>query len=153
MVHEKTSTHNILLLHFLNNLRSLCQMYMDGCVETESPHSPRGAVGQLSEGAWVSDQLVQDCDNLAKLWPFAAPLLPAVQHELVQHHRTVHWGGKTVALIYCFDHLWANEYSVVEKRAFMYENQHMRLNDGGGDSHPGWTSPSRVALRMRLLPT
>lgn len=69
-------------------------------------HWPCWAVGQLSEAGRVSDELVQDRDNLSKLWPVAAPLLPAVQHELMQHHGTIHRGGKTVALVYCFDHLW-----------------------------------------------
>ena len=68
-------------------------------------HWPFWAVGQLPEAGRVSDELVEDCDNLSKLWPVAPSLLPAVQHELVQHHRTIHWSGETVALIYCFDNL------------------------------------------------
>lgn len=158
-MHQRLRGLNMCLFTCYNHL---LKMLVNGCVLwwtswTESLfHWPCGAVGQLSEGAWVSDQLVQDCDNLAKLWPVAAPLLPAVQHELVQHHGTVHRGGKTVALIYCFDHLRANKNS----GELLKGGHHVFGTSTCGmmtltvcDSHPGWTSPSRVALRMRSLPT
>lgn len=135
---------------FLHCLQSLIECIWIVCCNELNlcwPHSPCGAVGQLSEGAWVSDQLVQDCDNLAKLWPFATPLLPAVQHELVQHHGTVHRGGKTVPLIYCFDYLRANENSGVLLTGghHLFANQHMRFDDddGGGMWLTSWLDISQ----------
>lgn len=97
---------------------------------------PFWAIGQLSEAGWVPDELVQDCDNLSKLWPVAASLLPAVQHELVQHNRTVHWSGKTVALIYCFDHLQGREGQISSYAIYTSEwNKNVNFARNGGGIH------------------
>lgn len=51
---------------------------------------PRGEGRHGFEAVGVSDHLVQRVDNLAKLGPMVAVLLPAIQHELVQGARAVH---------------------------------------------------------------
>lgn len=47
----------------------------------------------------VTDHLVQVVDNLAKLGPVVAFLLPAVQHELVEGAGAVHGRGQPVVLL------------------------------------------------------
>lgn len=78
--------------------------------------SPDRAVGQLFQAAGVVDQLVQIDDNLSKLRPIAAVLLPAAKHELVQHHRAVHRCWQPVALIYGLYHLKRSNRNICLKK-------------------------------------
>lgn len=58
-----------------------------------------------AQGPRITNEFVQHVKYLAKGRPLCSLPLPAVQHQLVQHHWTVHWSGQTVALFYRFDHL------------------------------------------------
>ncbi len=67
--------------------------------------SPDWAVGELFQTVGIADQFVKSVDNLPEFGPFTSALLPAVQHQLVEDNRTVHWSGQPVTLIYSFNHL------------------------------------------------
>lgn len=56
--------------------------------------------GRALEAVGVSDELVQDADDLGEAGPLAALLLPAVQHELVQGCGAAHRGGQAVAFLH-----------------------------------------------------
>lgn len=58
-----------------------------------------------TQGPRVSDEFIQHVENLTEGRSLRSLSFPAVQHELVQHHRTVHGSRQTVAFIYRFDHL------------------------------------------------
>lgn len=62
---------------------------------------PSGA----AQGPRITYEFVQHVKYLAKGRPLRSLPLPAVQHQLVQHHWTVHWSGQTVPFFYRFDHL------------------------------------------------
>lgn len=62
---------------------------------------PSGA----AQGPRIANEFVQHVQYLAEGRPLCSLPLPAVEHQLVQHHRTVHWSGQTVALFYRFDYL------------------------------------------------
>lgn len=61
------------------------------------------------EAVGVADHLVQRVDDLPKLGPVVAVLLPAVQHELVQGAWAVHGRWQPVVLLYGIDHLGTTE--------------------------------------------
>lgn len=70
------------------------------------PLSPDGGLpsGPLQR-VGVADQLVQHVDDLSELGPVGPFPLPAVEHELVQRHGTVHGRRQPVAFIDGLDHL------------------------------------------------
>ena len=78
-----------------------------GCLGggAEQDDLPGGGVGCDLQAAGIANELVQDADDLLKLWPVVAVLLPAVQHQLVECGGTVHRRGQSVALVHRFDHL------------------------------------------------
>lgn len=79
--------------------------------------SPGGQRGRGLQRVGVADHLVQVVDDLAELGPVVALLLPAVQHELVQHAGAVHGGGQPVVLLDGGDDLQgATESSVRPRR-------------------------------------
>ena len=55
--------------------------------------SPALVAGDHLEACGVTQQLVQCAHDAAKLGPQVALLHPALQHQLVQHHGTVHGRG------------------------------------------------------------
>lgn len=74
------------------------------------PRSPDSGVppGPL-QGVGVADQLVQHVDDLPELGPVGPLSLPAVQHELVQHDRTVHGSWEPEVLLDGIYHLGHSE--------------------------------------------
>lgn len=86
---------------------------------------PSGA----AQGPRITYEFVQHVEYLAKGRSLCSLPLPAVQHQLVQHHRTVHWSGQTVALFYGFDHLedghktGAGEAGVVFRTCWMHKSR------------------------------
>lgn len=111
---------------------------------------PGCGVGCDFETTRVTDEFIQDADNLFKFRPVVSLLLPTVQHQLVESGRAVHGRGETIALI--------NSFYYLDGR-----NKHLG-QDGGSPvgkkhefqiqyySHPDWTSPSMVVLHMTSLP-
>ena len=53
----------------------------------------------------VTDEFVQHVEDLAEGGSLCSVSLPTVEHELVQHHGTVHGSWQPVALLYRFNHL------------------------------------------------
>lgn len=58
-----------------------------------------------AQGPGVADQFIQHVEDLAEGGSLCPLSLPAIQHELVQHHRTVHGSRQSIALFYRFNHL------------------------------------------------
>ena len=73
-------------------------------------HSPGGdgAAARL-EGGGVTDHLVQHADQVGELGPGVAVLLPAVQHELMEHQGAVHGRGQPEVLLDGVDDLRGGE--------------------------------------------
>lgn len=61
--------------------------------------SPGIEVSQGLEGVGGSDELVQDANDVGKLGPARAILLPALHHELVDGRRAVHGRGEPEAIV------------------------------------------------------
>lgn len=111
---------------------------------------PGCSVGCDFETTRVTDEFIQDADNLFKFRPVVSLLLPTVQHQLVESGRAVHGRGKAIALINSFYYLHG-------------QNKHLG-QDGGSPvskmdefetqcySHPDWTFPSMVVLHTTSLP-
>lgn len=109
---------------------------------------PGCSVGCDFETTRVTDEFIQDADNLFKFGPVVSLLLPTVQHQLVESGRAVHRRWEAIALINSFYYLDAS-------------NKHLGQDDGSlvgkkGNtvhySHPDWTSPSMVVHHMTSLP-
>lgn len=66
---------------------------------------PRCSVGCDFETARVTDEFIQDADNLFKFRPVVSLLLPTVQHQLVESGRAVHGRGEAIAFINSFYYL------------------------------------------------
>lgn len=66
---------------------------------------PGCSVGCDFETTRVTDEFIQDADNLFKFRPVVSLLLPTVQHQLVESGRAVHGRGKAIALINSFYYL------------------------------------------------
>lgn len=60
---------------------------------------------QRQEAARVTDQLVQEAEDVVEARPPAALLLPAVNHQLVQSHGAAHGCRQPVTFLYGQDHL------------------------------------------------
>lgn len=61
--------------------------------------SPGIEVSQGLEGVRGSDELVQDANDVGKLGPAGAFLLPTLHHELVNGRRAVHGRGEPEAVV------------------------------------------------------
>lgn len=86
-------------LHHSNRACLVMQMGLYLC-------SPRGDVVDAGfERCRVADHFVQHADNIWELWPRIPVFLPAVQHQLVQHYRTVHGSWQSEVLLYGIYHL------------------------------------------------
>lgn len=68
-------------------------------------NSPWVGAGHHLEAGGVAEQLVQGADDARELGPQVPLLHPALQHQLMQHHGTVHGWGQPVVLLYCRHHL------------------------------------------------
>lgn len=66
---------------------------------------PGSSVGCDFETTRVTDEFIQDADNLFKFGPVVSLLLPTVQHQLVESGRAVHGRGEAIALINSFYYL------------------------------------------------
>ena len=64
-----------------------------------------GRVDQLFERAGVTDEFVQQADDLVELGPVGSLSLPTVHHQVVQSFGTVHGTRQPVALLHRLDHL------------------------------------------------
>lgn len=58
-----------------------------------------------AQSARVTNEFIQHVEYLAEGGSLCSLSLPAVKHQLVQHHRTVHGSRQTIALFNCFNHL------------------------------------------------
>lgn len=76
--------------------------------QAQTGDSPRVKVSQGLEGVRGSDELVQDADDVSKLGPAGALLLPALHHELVDGRRAVHGCGEPEAFVDGFHDLGAS---------------------------------------------
>lgn len=72
---------------------------------------PLDVLHQGQQAAGVTDQFVQEGDDVGELGPMASLLLPAVQHELVQGHGAAHGCRQPVALLDGQNHLQGAEWS------------------------------------------
>lgn len=61
--------------------------------------SPGIEVSQGLEGVGGSDELVQNANDIGKLGPARAVLLPTLHHELVDGGRAVHGRGEPEAIV------------------------------------------------------
>lgn len=69
-------------------------------------HSRRDdVVGARFKRSGVADHFVQHADDIGELGPCVPVLLPAVQHQLVQHYRTVHGSREPEVLLDGINHL------------------------------------------------
>lgn len=66
---------------------------------------PGCSVGCDFETTRVTNEFIQDADNLFKFRPVVSLLLPTVQHQLVESSRAVHWWWKAIAFINSFYYL------------------------------------------------
>ena len=66
---------------------------------------PGSSVGCDFETTRVTDEFIQDADNLFKFGPVVSLLLPTVQHQLVESGRAVHGRGEAIALVNSFYYL------------------------------------------------
>lgn len=60
----------------------------------------------------VADHFVQHADDIGELGPCVPVLLPAVQHQLVQHYWTVHGSREPEVLLDGIDHLQHRRYKL-----------------------------------------
>lgn len=67
--------------------------------------APLNVLDQRQQAAGVTDQFIQEGNNIWELGPMIPLLLPAVQHQLVQGDWAAHGRGQTVALLDGQDHL------------------------------------------------
>lgn len=72
---------------------------------------PLDVLHQGQQAAGVTDEFVQEGDDVGELGPMASLLLPAVQHELVQGHGAAHGCRQPVALLDGQNHLQGAEWS------------------------------------------
>lgn len=70
-----------------------------------SAMSPCRRVGDDFQTAGITDQLIQDADNLLKLGSVVSVFLPAVQHQLIQGSWAVHGRRQAVPFIHSLNHL------------------------------------------------
>lgn len=71
-----------------------------------NPSSPwRHVAGAGFQRRRVAYHFVQHANDVWELWPSVSVLLPAVQHQLVQHHWTVHGSWQPEVLLYGIYHL------------------------------------------------
>lgn len=56
-------------------------------------------VGAGFERGRVAYHFVQHADDIGEFWPCVPVFLPAVQHQLVQHYRTVHGSWQPEVLL------------------------------------------------------
>lgn len=66
---------------------------------------PGRGVGCDFEATRVTDEFIQDADDLFELGPVVPLFLPAVQHQLVEGGRAVHGRGQAVTLIHSLYYL------------------------------------------------
>ncbi|TNN79359.1 hypothetical protein EYF80_010383 [Liparis tanakae] len=57
------------------------------------------------QAAGVTDQFIQEGNDIGEFGPMTPLLLPAVQHQLVQGHGAAHWCRQPVALLNRENHL------------------------------------------------
>lgn len=88
---------------------------------------PGCGVGCDFETTRVTDEFIQDADNLFKFGPVVSLLLPTVQHQLVESGRAVHGRWEAIALINSFyyldasnKHLGQDDGSLVGKKEMQY---------------------------------
>lgn len=88
---------------------------------------PGCSVGCDFETPRVTDEFIQDADNLFKFGPVVSLLLPTVQHQLVESGRAVHGRWEAIALINSFyyldashKHLGQDDGSLVGKKETQY---------------------------------
>lgn len=71
----------------------------------KSSVSPCRGVGDYFQTAGITDQFIQDADNLLKLGSVVSVFLPAVQHQLIQGSWAVHGRWQAVPFIHSLNHL------------------------------------------------
>lgn len=75
-------------------------------------YSPWVGAGHHLEAGSVAEQLVQGADDAGELGPQVSLLHPALQHQLVQHHGTVHGRGQPVVLLHRRHHLRTSQWTL-----------------------------------------
>lgn len=69
------------------------------------PHMYRPVPSCPAQSPGVADEFIQHVEYLAEGGSLRSLSLPTIQHELVQHHGTVHGGRQAVAFLYRFNDL------------------------------------------------
>lgn len=67
--------------------------------------SPCCCIGDYFQTARITDQFIQDADNLLKLGSVVSVFLPAVQHQLIQGSWAVHRRWQAIPFINSLNHL------------------------------------------------
>lgn len=103
IIQTSVSVLLILLFDIYISMHSLSYVQSSSSVVAGTP--PVHVLHQHEEAAGVTDELVQEAEDVVEARPPAALLLPAVNHQLVQSHRAAHGRRQPVALLYGQDHL------------------------------------------------
>lgn len=108
-------------LFFLIQLWVITNVYSGTALSRSVPARQRG----WADGVGRADALAEGAVDLAEARPLTAFLLPAVQHQLVQRRRAVHWSRQPKAVLDGFDHLNTERWvgvKIISNRLMIFTN-------------------------------